>query len=197
MDYSSEDQMRRLSSVLFNRASRFIGILKVTGEGFKSEDRIWKDQLFPCRLKVKPVVTLTPETAVPVHNFRDKLTCFTKPKDPRAWGAYFRGSPIKWSVADGELIVQALLNAKEHPVVLPVDKRKLAKRPPVFISKDDTLVTVPDSPPLEAERKELISEDVTDHTRVQASLLKLGADMNFDVWVPRNDRAKIHGGQSF
>jgi EVE domain len=64
--------------------SRFIGILEVTSEAFKSEERIWKDQLFPCRVKVKSVVTLSPETAVPVHNFRETLTCFTKPTDPRA-----------------------------------------------------------------------------------------------------------------
>jgi len=58
-------------------------------------------------LKVKPFVVLTPETAVPVHNFRETLTCFTK----RAWGAYFRGSPAKWSTRDGEVVVKALLEA--------------------------------------------------------------------------------------
>src|SRR5438045_1013361 len=103
--------------------SRFVGVLEVTSEAFKSEERIWRDQLFPCLVRVKPVIALTPETALPVHSFRQTLTCFTKPKDPRAWGAYFRGSPAKWSARDGETVINALKAAKEHPVVLPTDKR--------------------------------------------------------------------------
>jgi predicted RNA-binding protein len=58
--------------------SRFIGILEVKSEAFKSEERIWKDQVFPCRLKVKPFVTLTPEIAVPIHNFRENAQCFSQ-----------------------------------------------------------------------------------------------------------------------
>jgi hypothetical protein len=175
--------------------SRFIGILEVTSEAFKSEQRIWKDQLFPCRVKVKPIVTLSPETAVPVHNFRETLTCFTKPTDPRAWGAYFRGSPAKWSTADGKLVVDALWDAKENPIIRPVDKKKLAKRPPVFVSRDDTLVTVPETaePAISESRDALL--EVTDHTRIQAQLLRLGSEMRFDLWVARNDRSRIFEGK--
>ena len=175
--------------------SRFIGILEVTSEAFKSEERIWKDQLFPCRLKVKPVVTLTPETAVPVHSFRETLTCFTKPTDPRAWGAYFRGSPAKWSTADGEAVVKALLEAKENPTIRSVDKKKLAKRPPVFVSRDDKLVTVPETAEPELPQGDTAEIEVTDHTRIQAQLLRLGVDMGFEVWVARNDRARLLDGK--
>jgi len=47
--------------------SRFISILEVVSEAFKDNSPIWTDEDFPCRLKVKPVVELTFETAVPVH----------------------------------------------------------------------------------------------------------------------------------
>jgi hypothetical protein len=178
--------------------SRFIGILEVKSEAFKSEERIWKDQVFPCRLKVKPFVTLTPETAVPVHNFRETLTCFTKPADPRAWGAYFRGSPARWSTADGEAVVKALIEAKENPTIRPVDKKKLAKRPPVFISRDDTLVTVPETVEPELPPSgDTAQLEVTDHTRIQAELLRLGSEMGFDVWVARNDRSRQFDGKRF
>jgi hypothetical protein len=175
--------------------SRFIGVLEVTSGAFKSQERIWHDQLFPCRVKVEPVVMLTPDTAVPVHNFRQSLTCFTKPKDPNAWGAYFRGSPAKWSTRDGEIVLAALKHAKDNPIVLPVDKRKLARKPPIFIAEDDVVVTVPedertdDTPKAPSE-----VAAVTEHTRIQAALLKLGSEMAFDVWVARNDRSKIYEG---
>jgi hypothetical protein len=175
--------------------SRFIGILEVKSEAFKSEERIWKDQVFPCRLKVKQFVTLTPETAVPVHSFRETLTCFTKPTDPRAWGAYFRGSPAKWSTADGEVVVKALLEAKENPTVRPVDKKKLAKRPPVFVSRDDTLVTVPETAEPELPQVDTAQLEVTDHTRIQSELLRLGSEMGFEVWVARNDRSRLFDGK--
>jgi predicted RNA-binding protein len=47
--------------------SRFIGILEVIDKPFKDNSIIWKDEEFPCRLKVKTIVALTPNTAVPVH----------------------------------------------------------------------------------------------------------------------------------
>jgi hypothetical protein len=175
--------------------SRFIGALEVTSAAFKSDERIWKDQLFPCRVKVKSIVELTPEIAVPVHSFRETLTCFTKPTDPRAWGAYFRGSPAKWSSADGEAVLKALFDAKANPTVRPVDKKKLAKRPPVFVSRDDTLVTVPDATETEAVRDATLSGEVTAHTRIQAELLRLGSEMGFEVWVARNDRSRLFEGK--
>jgi len=97
-----------------------------------------------------------------VHNFRETLTCFTKPTDPRAWGAYFRGSPAKWSTPDGELLVKAHLDVKENPTIRPVDKKKLAKRPPVFVSRDDTLVTVPETAEPELSESKDVSLEVTD-----------------------------------
>jgi predicted RNA-binding protein len=44
--------------------SRFIGLLEVVSEPFRDDSRVWKDDSFPCRVRVKPVITLTPEAAV-------------------------------------------------------------------------------------------------------------------------------------
>ncbi|MCB9249292.1 MAG: EVE domain-containing protein [Ignavibacteriales bacterium] len=43
--------------------SRFIGILEVISEPFQDNSLIWKDEDFPARLKVKPIITLKPNTA--------------------------------------------------------------------------------------------------------------------------------------
>ena len=49
--------------------SRFIGVLEAVSAPFKDTSPIWRDEDFPCRLKVKAVVTLTPATAVPVLEY--------------------------------------------------------------------------------------------------------------------------------
>lgn len=179
--------------------SRFIGILEVTSEPFKKAERdIWQDDDFPCRLKVRPVVELTPETAIPVFELRDQLSCFKDLKSPHAWTGHFRSSPKKWKQADGEAVVRAVLDARDNPVKRPVDKRKLKYRPAALRAKIGS-VTVPDStgdePVSQLELKE--SKKPTEHTEVQWLLLKLGSDMGFDIWVARNDRGKQFKGKSF
>jgi predicted RNA-binding protein len=64
--------------------SRFIGMLEVISAPFKGSSPIWKDEDFPCRVKVKAVVVLTPETAVPVLELRDRLSFFREMKSPLA-----------------------------------------------------------------------------------------------------------------
>jgi len=56
--------------------SRFIGLLEVTSSAFKDNSPIWKDEDFPHRIKVKPIVKLEPETAVPIFQLKDHLSIF-------------------------------------------------------------------------------------------------------------------------
>ncbi|HOV90301.1 MAG TPA: EVE domain-containing protein, partial [Syntrophorhabdaceae bacterium] len=177
--------------------SRFIGILEVVEGAYKDKTPIWKDEDFPCRLKVKVVAELTPQTAVPVLELRDKLSFFQTLTSPQAWTGHFRASPVKWTSTDGEAVVQAVLEAVQNPITRLVDERKLKYRPKALKSKIGS-VTVPES-----------DEDVTDeeaaaetrkpreHTEIQWHLLKLGADMGFDIWVARNDRGKSWDGKNF
>lgn len=175
--------------------SRFIGILEVVSEPFQDDSPIWSDEDFPCRLKVNIIVELTPEIAVPVHEFRDSLSFFQDLKSPHAWTGSFRASPAKWKTSDGETVVKALLEAKENPVIRPVDKRKLAYRPKAIKAKIGS-VTVPEKTE-ETEEQEVSSKKTTDHTEIQWLLLKLGTDMGFDVWVARNDKNKEYKGKKF
>lgn len=177
--------------------SRFIGILEVVSKPFKKADRdIWKDDDFPCRFNVKPIVELTPETAIPVFELRDRLSFFENLTSPHAWTGRFRSSPAKWKQADGEVVVQALLEAKQNPIGRPVDKRKLKYRPAALRAKIGS-VTVPESNEEQLEFELKQSKKPTEHTEIQWLLLKLGADMGFDVWVARNDRGKQFKRKNF
>ena len=159
--------------------SRFIGILEVTGTAFKDTSPVWSDEDFPCRLKVKPIVELIPETAIPVHELKDNLSFFQNLKSPHAWTGQFRGSPAKWKDSDGDAVLQAVLEAKENPITRPVDKRKLKYRPKPLKAKIGS-VTIP-------ETDDSLDESVDEfkqtpvHTEMQWLLLKLGSDKGYKI----------------
>ena len=178
--------------------SRFIGVLEVTTQPFKDDSLVWSEFNFPCRLKVKTVVALTPETAVPIHELRNELSIFQNLKNPNAWTGRLRGSPQQWSNGDGEAILKALQEAKANPVVRPVDPHKLGRRPPALETKALGTVTVPDSEASDQELPAAVSgAEASKHTEIQYLLLKLGKDMGFSVWVARNDRNREYQGKKF
>jgi predicted RNA-binding protein len=176
--------------------SRFIGILEVTGGAYKDNTRIWKDEEFPCRLKVKIVAELTPETSVPVHELSGRLSFFKDLVSPHAWTGHFRASPVKWLPEDGEAIVQSVTNATINPTIRPFDPRKLKYRPKALKARIGT-VTVPEPEEEETIEHEPEGKRTREHTEIQWLLLKLGSDMGFDIWVARNDRGKAFDGQKF
>lgn len=172
--------------------SRFIGVLDVLSEPYRDDSPIWPDEDFPCRLRVRPVIALTPETAVPVQQLRDALTVFQDLKTPNAWTGRFRGSPSRWKESDGRAVLEALREAKRNPVSRPVDPRKLARRPRSFRTKVGP-VTIPES----EQEERAVSVAPTAHDELQWLLLKLGNDMGLSVWVARNDRGKEVRGNRF
>ena len=174
--------------------SRFAGVLEVTSTPFRDSTPIWKDEDFPCRLRVRTVVSLTPETAVPVAELSDRLSMFRDMKHPLAWTGRFRGSPAKWSVADGEAVLAAVLQAQHSPIARPVDAVKLGYRPKAVRARIGS-VTVPGTDDVVDT-----SEDVREpkvHTEIQWLLLKLGSDMGLGVWAARNDRNREFNGHKF
>ncbi len=192
--------------------SRFIGVLEVTSEPYWDETPIWKDEVFPCRVKVEAIAALTPETAVPIFELKEQLTIFQNLKSPIAWTGHVRGSPVKWKDPDGEAVVYAVMEAVEYPVERPVDASKLAHRPKALAgkggsftvpedteqdTKDVVAKKAPTSAPTDDAAVDVSSKETTAHTEIQWELLKLGSDMGLDVWVARNDRGREAYGRRF
>lgn len=175
--------------------SRFIGVLEVISPPFKDNMKIWKDEDFPVRFRVKRIVELDFDTGIPVQELRDELSFFRNLSSPHAWTGRFRGSPTKWSKEDGEAVVNALFIAKENPIERLFDKRKLQYRPKAIRARIGS-VTVP-----EYETRlldfDIDKKGLATHTEIQALLLKLGSDMGFYIWVARNDRGKSYKGKPF
>lgn len=190
--------------------SRWIGILEVTSEGFQDDTPIWQDEVFPCRVKVKVVATLKPETGVPVRAMGERLSVFRNMTNPNNWQGPFRGSPTRWKPEDGEEVVKAVLEAEKNPVVRPYDRAQLQRRPAVFSTKKGP-VTVPDRLDVVGEEQAVQEahpagdhtttvtpeRDYSDHTEIQYLLLRLGGDLGLDVWAARNDRNREYKGKRF
>ena len=179
--------------------SRFIGVLEVKSEPYEDDTPIWEDTVFPIRFDVDLLYELTPETAIPVFNLKDKLSIFQNLSSPHAWTGFFRGSPAKFKVNDGPIIVEAIKEAMVNPVTRKYDEAKYWRRPRKFESKKMGVVTIP-----EADKEDIPQQVTTEpesekstHEEMQWLLLKLGSDLGLDVWVARNDRNRSFNGRSF
>ena len=177
--------------------SRFIGVLEVTSSPFQDIKPIWGND-FPCRVKVKSVVQLTPEQAVPVKDLGSRLSFAAGFGTAKSWTGHFRGSPIQWKEADGDTVLAALRDAERNQAPHPVDRKLWDRHPRAFKAKVG-IVTIPDAEePVEQKATEpQVEKEATDHTEVQWLLLKLGSDMGFSVWVARNDRNRDYNGRKF
>ena len=59
---------------------RWVGALEVVGQS-NDKTRIWKDAEFPSRVKVKPVVILSPANGVPMTELKGKVRFFQTESD--------------------------------------------------------------------------------------------------------------------
>lgn len=176
--------------------SRFFAVQEVIGEPFQSDEEIWEDVPFPCRVPIKILLAVDPEYAVPVKSLSDELSYFQDMKSPHAWTGHFRGSPTREHPADAQVIIAAIEEAKANPVRRSYDERKLHRDVPIFETKNDA-VTIPDSADEGESVDQSIEESPVTHEEIQWLLLKLGNDMGLDVWVASNDRSKSYDGNAF
>lgn len=178
------------------RASRWVGVLEVVGDSFVDSSVIWKSQTFPARVAVRPMIELEPEFGVPVLDMRDQLSVFQGLGNPNLWSGPFRRSPTKWKASDGEIVLRALKEARDHPVRRPIGQPRKSTSAgiqlPLQAPEGEDVLIIPEAEPTVAS--EGVSEG-TEHTEIQYLLMKLGADMGFDVHVARNDPGREWEGQ--
>lgn len=169
--------------------SRWVGVLEVTEPYFHSEEPVWSSRLYPERLGVKVIAALTPETGVPVLDMRDELSVFADLKNPNAWSGAFRGSPGKWTTPDGEAVVRAVLAAWHNPVERDLKK---PRRAGVDLSADEQELT--DVPGLPVIARAAMLGERDEHTEIEYLLLKMGAEMGFNVHICRDDANREWNG---
>jgi hypothetical protein len=176
------------------RVSRWVGILEVTGAAYHDESPIWTSSTYPSRIPVREVLALEPEFGVPVLSMRDELSVFENLNNPNKWSGPFRGSPARWKTADGDAVVRELQAAQLNPVEKPIRKgKKMAFRDSEVIEAADG--TAAQTVPIEENDSTQAETEGTAHTEIQYLLMKMGADMGFDVHLARNDASRSWNGQ--
>jgi hypothetical protein len=182
---------------------RWVGALEIEGRTADMR-KIWKEEDFPVRFAVKPLMMLAPEHGVPMEELEGRVKFYESPKDRGKFKGIVRSSLNSVYQKDGELIFSLLRKAEESPISRPVDPRKLARKvlykvePKKGKGKQATLVSVPepDVTPAAAvsETPEPAESTTTRHSEIQYQLLTLGAELGLDVWVARNDRNRKWNG---
>ncbi len=179
------------------RLSRWIGLLEVLEGPFIDRTPIFypEDDPFVVRFRVRELVWLPVEKAVPIHETQvwERLS-FTRgqSKTSSAWTGKLRGSLVQLNDSDGTFLETLLLAQAKSEVTYPVDPdtyRKLTTHRVRRADKDVT-VTVPEEAESEGEEDERRSE-LRESTKIQALLVEIGARMGMQIWVPRSDRASV------
>lgn len=180
------------------RLSRWVGVLEVTSPVHEDSTPVFTDDEDPfvVRFKVKPVVWLSPEQGLPIHdNAIWSALSLTRghSQETSRWTGFFRGSLNHLTDADGAFLEQHLAAQKRSPHAYPLtegDRKALAplvaKRPEGAVT-----VTVPDDSAEEADDESSVHP--RESIKVQAVLGRIGATMGFKVWLPANDRNAVLG----
>lgn len=105
------------------------------------------------------------------------------------------GSPAQWSDADGKIVVRAIEEALANPIVRPIPKSALRKRPKTVETATLGTVAIPEPDDELDEDEQPYPAPATEHTEIQALLARMGKAMGHDVFIARNDRSKDWQGK--
>ena len=182
------------------RLSRWCGVLQAESEAYYDDSPL-HDELSPftVHVKVKPIVILDPESAIPIYDddVWDTLSITSQHrKGTRSWTGFFRASLNEFKESDGKYLVELLNKQQINPRSFPFtdrDKGHLRRRKVRTLDRE-VEVEVPDDdePSLEPGAVELpTTPDARESIRYQAKVAQVGAQMGFHIWVPKNDRGRV------
>ena len=178
------------------KISRWVGILEVTSEYFESDTPLFysEDDPFVIRFRVKPLVWLPKEKAVPIHeNHVWKALSFTQSHDKNSshWTGKMRNSLNLLSVEDGRFLEELLEHQKIDGHTYELDEAYYRKLVGQRIRREDKVVSVsvPQEDALEEEARD--EQTIRESYQIQALLARIGEAMGFTIWLPRSDRSNI------
>jgi len=182
------------------RLQRFIGVLQILSEPFEEKKPIFvkENDPFVLRFKVKPIVWLSLEKSLPIHNdFLWINLSFTKglDKDSNKWTYMVFSSPRLWPKDDCIIIEQALLEQSMKQVNYPFseDDYKKLRTPRIRVSdKREVLVFIPeDEEEEEIKQQYILEKEKRNSIVVQAKLAEIGETLDCKIWLPLTDRVKV------
>ena len=184
------------------RLSRWCGALEVESGPFLDDTPRFDDpDPYTVRFKVKPVVILDPELAVPIREPRIwKSLSITNQydMDHPYWTGFFRSSLNTIADADGDFLLDLLKQQQQIPIKYQFtdrDKRRLARRQRIRTLDREVEVEVPvheeDAPHELMEESTDAVQESRESIRYQAKVALIGAEMGFHIWVPKSDKGRV------
>ena len=176
------------------KLSRWIGVLEVLSDCFLDSRPVFvpSNDPFVVRFHVSPVVWLEPEKGIPVNNdISWKHLSFTKElsKSNTAWTGKVRGSLSRLEEEDGRYLEKLLLTQGREQKCFPLTILDQKNLKPSMICSTTGQIAV--SIPEEENRASSRGSEETVHTKIQASLCKIGESMGFRIWLPMADRQNV------
>ena len=180
------------------RLSRWCGALRADSDMYEEAHPVFADpDPFTIRFRVKPIVILEPEFAIPIRDDEVwKTLSMTKGynRDSSSWTGFFRSSLGKFDNIDGNYLLALLEEQSNRKVLKPLterDKRHLDV-PRVRTVAGSVEVEIPDDNSDDA----LAADGVPDASRkeslrMQAKVAQIGGEMGFRIWAPPNDTRRV------
>jgi hypothetical protein len=182
------------------RLQRFIGLLEIRSKPFQDNKPIFTEENDPfvLRFKVAPIVWLPLEKSIPIHeDFIWSTLSFTKglSKNSNRWTFMVFSSPRLWPKEDCIFLEKALTEQAQKQVDYHFSEDDLKKLRPHRIrisSKKMVTVSVPDDEEVEEiEQVPLSEKERRNSIMVQAKLAEIGETLDFKIWLPSSDRARV------
>lgn len=181
------------------KLSRWFGILEVIEGPFQDSTPIFylENDPFVIRFRVKVLVWLAPEKAVPIQDSEVWNTLsITRDYDPRSsrWTGKIRTSLAPIAEPDGRYLENLLVSQAQGGKSFPLANHEVSVFETHTVHRVDktVAVTVPTATAEEVRAKTPEAE-VRESIKVQALLADIGSRMGFKVWIPKADRGGVLG----
>ena len=179
-----------------NKVSRWVGILEVTSESFEDNIPIFlpENDPFVIRFRVKPLVWLPIEKAVPVQEDRVwGALSFTKEhnKGSTLWTGKIRKGLNILSNEDGRFLEELLKCQKDSGQTYEIDESEWqrlvgSKAQPV---RPETPEPIQPNGPSNGDHSGGV--DIRESYQIQALLAQIGDEMGLEIWLPQSDRSNV------
>lgn len=180
------------------KLSRWFGLLEVVDGPYKEDSPLFvaEEDPFVVRFRVKPIVCLDIEHALPIHDeaIWSGLS-FTRElkKGSTRWSGIVRSSFRRMDDEDGRFLVEQLRAQAENPRAFPLSEQEERKLKTLTITRPDKVVpvTVPEDSATEEDDVVEIAPQSRESIKIQASLADIGSRMGMTIWLPMADRGRV------
>lgn len=154
-----------------NKIGKFGAIAEITSKYYRDEKKIWTedDELWPSRVKSKPIIILESDEFLDARRYIDKLSFIKEKFSPEYWGLAFQGSVREIPEEDYQFI------ESEMRKITSIVKLKTKKEPrKKKLQKEEDF---------EAAILELPLESKSLHDRIGEMLATVGSWMGYNTYA--------------